>query len=314
MPEEKFLIITADDYGASKNINEAIKIAADKNAITSISVLSNFSEALPELKKISRDHPEIGIGVHLNIVTGKPVTETSQIPSLVGPQGFFYPIDAILPKIRSILLEDVRKELRAQILELAKNDIKLDHLSDQDGILSLYSPFYNIAMELAKEFNVPVRSPFIAGIKYPDIFPNSQMYKYGRKLVSSFVCRNPFKALGLLKYARKNEMEKKIQKLDELQIRHPDLLIEYLWGNPSVTNLNYILENLPTGVSELSLHLGTSSRQENYPSGLDLNYFSNREKELKLITDDSIKTFISQFNVKMIGYSNLSRTNISPPK
>lgn len=46
---ERILIITADDFGASKNINDGIKIAADKKAITAISVMSNFTESLPEL-------------------------------------------------------------------------------------------------------------------------------------------------------------------------------------------------------------------------------------------------------------------------
>lgn len=80
---ERFLIITVDDFGASKNINEGIEIAADKRAITTISALTNFSESLLELKQISEEHPDIGIGVHLNIITGKPVLEAEQVPSLV---------------------------------------------------------------------------------------------------------------------------------------------------------------------------------------------------------------------------------------
>ena len=45
--QERYLIITADDFGASRNINEGIKIAADEKAITTISALTNFKESLP---------------------------------------------------------------------------------------------------------------------------------------------------------------------------------------------------------------------------------------------------------------------------
>ena len=178
--QERYLIITADDYGASININEGIKIAANKKAITAISVLTNFNESLSDLKKISETHPEIGIGVHLNITTGKPILKAEEVPSLVNAHGNFYTIEELLPKIKSISLNDLRKELRAQILTLLKYDIRLDHLSDQHGILFLYSPFFDIVTELAKEFNVPVRSPVIASVKYPNVFMNAQMKKRGR--------------------------------------------------------------------------------------------------------------------------------------
>ncbi len=46
--QERILIITADDFGASENINDGIKITADKKAIMAISVLSKFTESLPE--------------------------------------------------------------------------------------------------------------------------------------------------------------------------------------------------------------------------------------------------------------------------
>jgi predicted glycoside hydrolase/deacetylase ChbG (UPF0249 family) len=303
--QERFLILTADDFGASKNINEGINIAADNKAITAISVLSNFEESLPELKKISENHPEIGIGVHLNITTGKPVLGAKQIPSLVNANGNFYTIEELLPKINSISADDLRKELRAQILTLIKNDIKLDHLSDQYGILSLYSPFFDIVIEFAKEFNVPIRSPAIASVKYRDLFPNSQINKRGRQLAFKFAVAAPFKAISFLKYTRLQEMNKKIKKLDDLGILHPDLLVDCFWGDPTPSNFLNILKNLPGGCSEIVLHCGTATRQENYPSGLDLNYFKNRENELLTITGDNIKENYRYLGIKTIGYSGL---------
>jgi predicted glycoside hydrolase/deacetylase ChbG (UPF0249 family) len=307
---ERFLIITADDFGASKNINEGIEIAADNTAITAISVLTNFSESLPELKQLSERHPDIGIGVHLNIITGKPVLNAELVPSLVNSSGNFFTIDELLPKLKSISLEDLKKELRAQVIALTGNNIKLDHLSDQDGILSLYSPFFDIIIDLAKEFNVPLRTPYIASAKYPDLFPNSHLNQRGRQIALGFALNNPFRAIELLKYCHVTEMERKVNRLDELGILHPDLLIDTFWGDPSQTNYLYIIEHLPNGISEIILHVGTSTRQEDYPSGLDLGYFENREKELTVATDDHLKKYYNDLNIKTIGYSEIVNCKI----
>jgi predicted glycoside hydrolase/deacetylase ChbG (UPF0249 family) len=303
--QERFLIITADDFGASKNINEGIEIAADKKAISAISVLSNFTESLSDLKKISESHPDIGIGVHLNITTGKPILAAEQVPSLVNANGNFYNIEELLPKIASISIADLRKELTAQIIALIKHNIRLDHLSDQNGIISLYNPFFDVLIELAKEFNLPVRSPVVASIKYRDLFANSKMNKRGRQIAFRLALTHPFKSICLLKYSRIKEMEKRIQKLEKLEILHPDIFIDTFWGNPTAANFLHILEHLPNGVSEIILHCGTNTRQENYPSGLDLDYFRSRENELITITSDYLKVYYSCLNIKTIGYSDI---------
>lgn len=301
----RYLIITADDFGASKNINEGIKIAATQNVITTISAMTNFGESLPELKQLSEIHPDIGIGVHLNISTGKPVLGAEQVPSLTNSTGNFYTIEELLPKIESVSLDELIRELRAQIVALEKFNIRLDHLSDQNGILSLYSPFFNVILELGNEFKVPVRSIYISSVKYPKLFPNSLLKKQGKKIAFRFGLKDPFKAIKFLKYGKAAEMDAKVQKMDNIGISHPDLLIECFWGNPSPTNYLYILEHLPPGISELILHLGTDTRQEDYPSGLDLDYFGSREKELKTVTDNNLKEHIKFLNIKTIGYSEI---------
>ena len=302
---KRYLILTADDFGASKNINEGIKFAVENKAITSISVLSNFTASLPDLKEISEKHQYIGIGVHLNIVTGKPILGVEHIPSLVGSNGNFYTLEEVLPRIDSISLDELRKELRAQVLVFKKYGIKIDNLSDQNGVLSVYRPFFDIVTELAEEFNLPIRSPIIAGIKFPELFSNSNMAKRGRQLALKLATTAPLKALRLKKYFRIEEMERKAQKLDELGILHPDLFVEGFWGDPTASNLLRIIEHLPKGVSEIVFHFGSYVRQENYPSGLDLNYFKNREYELITATSDYLKKYINYLSISTINFSQL---------
>jgi|GEM_PF-767292 len=304
--DERFLILTADDFGASENINEGIKFAVENNSITTISALTNFKESLSDLEKLSLEHPNIGIGVHLNIITGKPILEAEEVPTLVNASGEFYTIDALLPKIKEISLDDLRKELRAQIDELNKHNINVDHLSDQCGILSYYNSYFDIVIELATEYNLPIRSPLIASKKYPKLFSNSQMKKRYRKIAFKCACTHPIKGLGLLKYAKLNEMENKAEKLDDFGIIHPDLLVDCFWGEPTASNLIYILENLPKGTSELVLHFGSYSHPDNSPNGLDCEYFENRENELITFTSEYLKEYFTHLNIKTIGYSDIS--------
>ena len=304
---ERLLILTADDFGASTNINEGIRFAAEKKAITGISALTNFPESLAELKEISEKHPDIGIGVHLNIVTGEPILDKIEIPSLVAENGSFYPLDDVIRRIDKISLDELKKELKAQILALKDIDIRIDHLSDQCGILSLHNPFFDITTELALEFDVPVRSPSIASVKYPTIFSSKEMNKKARKKALKLMCTCPIQAFKLFKGCGIKKMEKKIRALDELSICHPDLMVDCFWGDPSASNLLLLLEKLPQGTSEIILHFGSFSRQEHYPSGLDIDYFKNRENELITLTSSYLNVYYTHLNIKLIGYSDIPR-------
>jgi len=306
-PRERYLIITADDYGASQNINEGIRIAAENNIITTISAMTNFRESIGSLKSISESFPSIGIGVHLNITAGKPLSHPKSIPTLVDEQGNFYSISNLLPRLKSISLEELEAELRAQLLILSDNGIKVDHLSDQHGILSLYPSFFRLVIGLAREYSLPLRSNEIASMKYPGIFPHSEMQKEGHKILRSFVISNPLKALTYLPEFSIRNLGSGNYLLDSKQIVHPNLLIDYFYGNPTESNLAYILENLPAGINELVLHLGTSARQEEYPTGLNLEYFSNRELELTTVNNTQFNDQLIKRNIQKVNYYEIQR-------
>jgi hypothetical protein len=162
----RLVIITADDFGASENINREIRLAARAGVITAISAMTNFPDSLAELEAISREYPLVGIGVHLNITTGKPILPPGEVPSLVTKEGNFYTIEDVFPRLKKISATELKNELRAQIEVLQRRGICIDHLSNQHGLLSLYSPFLEIVLQLAEEYQLPVR--------YRDLFPRRE--------------------------------------------------------------------------------------------------------------------------------------------
>lgn len=303
---ERYLIVTADDYGASRNINEGIELAASHNIITSIAALTNFRESLAGLKSITQKNPGIGIGVHLNNTTGTPLTNPELIQSLVNKDGNFHTLETLLPVIKHVSAGELKIELRAQIQALLDIGIPVDHLSDHNGILSLYPPFFKVLCELAQEYKLPVRSPAIAGMKYPEVFPGSPAGKQGVKVFRSFFRSNPGRALSVIADFRLLRTKEKAGLFDRAGIAYPDLFIEYFYGNPTTSNLDYILNHLPPGINELVLHLGTGTRQQDYPGGLDLAYFENRELELATVTRFGLNAHLQKLQIRKIGFSDLA--------
>lgn len=85
------IIITADDYGMCDIVNDAIDAGIQNGFITTTNVMVNM-EALEAAAKLRERFPNISIGMHWNVTTGKPVTDPQQIPTLVDKNGNFFSI------------------------------------------------------------------------------------------------------------------------------------------------------------------------------------------------------------------------------
>ena len=67
------LIVNADDFGLNKCVNRGIIKAFNNGIVTSASLLVNRNGYEDALKNIS-ENPKLGIGIHLNVFRGKPLT------------------------------------------------------------------------------------------------------------------------------------------------------------------------------------------------------------------------------------------------
>ena len=110
----KKLIITADDYGMSRAVNDAIDAGIDAGLITSTNVMTNmpFYKEAVKLKNIA----DISVGIHWVLACGNPVLPPNEIPSLVTENGEFYKYAEFRKRLRSkqISFADIKKELIAQ--------------------------------------------------------------------------------------------------------------------------------------------------------------------------------------------------------
>src|SRR5207244_7142738 len=84
----KQLAITADDFGASARVNEAVCHAAREGVLTGASWMAGGAAA-DEALALARDVPALALGVHLTLVRGRAVLPPSQVPLLVDGAGSF---------------------------------------------------------------------------------------------------------------------------------------------------------------------------------------------------------------------------------
>jgi predicted glycoside hydrolase/deacetylase ChbG (UPF0249 family) len=159
------LIVRGDDMGFSHAGNEALIKCYKEGVERSIEVIVP-SPWFPEAVKMLAKEPGIDIGVHLALtsewenVKWRPLTSCA---SLTDSNGYFYPMiwpNKNYPKQalteHEWKIEEIEKELRAQI-ELAKRSIaNISHVSAHMGCSEMNPEVSELVTKLAKEYNIDV--------------------------------------------------------------------------------------------------------------------------------------------------------------
>lgn len=109
----KRVLVRADDLGYSSGVNYGIADALKGGIIKSVGVMVNMPETENGLKLIKDE--DVCLGLHTNICVGKPLTNPSEIKSLVGENGEFKASKVYrAAKEDFVDLDEVIKEIEAQ--------------------------------------------------------------------------------------------------------------------------------------------------------------------------------------------------------
>jgi len=159
------LIMRGDDMGFSHSGNLGLEKAYTEGIESSIELLA-VSPWFPEAVKWLADHPQIEVGLHFAItsewdnIKWRPLTEAA---SLRNADGFFYPM--LYPnknypkqsvKENAWKLDDLEKELRAQILLAKKYVPRLNHISGHMGSIGFDPNVTAMVKRVAAEYNLVV--------------------------------------------------------------------------------------------------------------------------------------------------------------
>jgi hopanoid biosynthesis associated protein HpnK len=125
----KRLIVTADDFGLSEAVNEAVERAHRDGILTAASLMVAGPAAADAVRR-ARAMPSLAVGLHLVAVEGPAVLPRAAIPDLVDAEGQF-PSDQFRLGLRYFFSPGIRRqlaaEIRAQFAAFAATGLMLDH-------------------------------------------------------------------------------------------------------------------------------------------------------------------------------------------
>jgi predicted glycoside hydrolase/deacetylase ChbG (UPF0249 family) len=107
----KRLIVNADDLGRTRGINGGIRAAHERGLVTSATLMVAYPAA-QDVAAMAGACPGLGIGLHVALTGGPPVSSPGQIPSLVDAQGRLPAKPEGLQGARGV---EVLREARAQL-------------------------------------------------------------------------------------------------------------------------------------------------------------------------------------------------------
>ncbi len=167
-------IVSADDYGISKEITDQILESFDGGGLSSVSIVANgqaFDHAIDEYKKRSG----LRLSIHLNLSEGVPVLSGEEIPLLINKHNEFrYSFLSLWSKYllssaknRQSLKLQVQAELRAQINKVREKAANAAIHVDGHQHIHLVPFIFDALLELQHEFDFSymrlLREPAILG-------------------------------------------------------------------------------------------------------------------------------------------------------
>lgn len=168
------LIVNADDLGRTRGINTGIFEAHTKGIVTSSTLMVNYPAAA-EAAATLPEHPNLGVGLHVQLSGGKPLLPPETIPSLVDDEGN---LPAKPDGLEAARADQIRVEVHAQFERFCELTGRLPtHLDGHHHCLR--QPLVCEALiEVAREHGLPIRraSPRVAewldhtGVATTDVF------------------------------------------------------------------------------------------------------------------------------------------------
>jgi len=158
----KKIIINGDDFGLTEGCSKGIIKALKDGILTNTTVMINMPEALSSIE-LAKKNGITEMGLHLTLTCGQPISEIGEVSSLVDNHGKFYKRrNQLFPKIK---LEEVRIEFENQVKAFLNTGLKLINL-DSHHHVHMYDGVRKIVADLAKSYEVPLRSPDETTKKY----------------------------------------------------------------------------------------------------------------------------------------------------
>lgn len=276
------LIVNADDFGLTENVNRGIIKAHHEGIVTSASIMAN-GPAFDDACRLATRAPSLDFGIHLTLVGEAPLSPTSQIPMLLGPN------QMLLPHARSFLLRylrsaidrsHLRRELEAQIVRVLEAGVNISHIDSHQHIHVLPGVL-SVVNELAVKYG-------IGAIRWP------------REAIEGKTLQEGLRRPGRL--AELMALRLLTKNTDGLKLRCPERFFGFFHGGRlTASTILFILQRLRAGeATELMCHPGQADSSSSYK-----HWGYHWAGELRALTDPEVLKAVRTFGIELVGFRDL---------
>ncbi len=281
---DRRLVINADDFGLCGGVNKAVAQAHTDGVLTSATIMANMPAAR-EAVRIARQLPTLGVGVHLNLFEGSPVSKNACVNFLLDADGRFAFSPSrlsLLSIVRHRIRNAIRTELAAQIQWAIDNDLAPTHLDSHKHIHS-FPAVFPIVCELARRFE-------IAAIRFT----------FEPKKLSAMPW--PLTGAGDKKRAKKSRIMAKINRMQNPDFLKTDALLGIAHtGKIDVNFFRAAALYNTAATAEVMTHPGFADGTEPDKGRLA----KQRETELQALCSERTKQYFKDAGIKLVHYGKL---------
>ena len=237
----KRLIVTADDFGAAHEVNEAVEAAHGGGILTAASLMVAAAAAADAIARARRLH-SLRVGLHIVLLEGRPVLSASALPHLTNGAGLFAANPAVLGTVIAssrAARRELAAEINAQFAAFCDSGLTLDHCNAHQHF-HLHPLVGELIAQVGPRFG-------LRAVRVP-LEPAAVLRKVARLTLS------PLTALTL-PFAMMLR-----RRLAAAGLAAADRVFGLRWsGQMTRERLAGLIRHLPDGLSEIYLHPATAA-------------------------------------------------------
>jgi chitin disaccharide deacetylase len=241
------LIVTADDFGAAGEVNEAVETAHRRGILSAASLMVGAPASADAVRR-ARLMPSLRVGLHVVLVEGRPTLPSSAIPLLIDRRGL---LRSDLVSLGCLLAysaqarQQLAAEIVAQFEAYRATGLVLDHCNAHKHF-HLHPIVSELLITIGARFGLrAIRVPFENRQILATIEPSGRRVVPSVAALFAALLRRRVRAAGL---------------------HTTDQVFGLEWsGHLTSHRLLNLIRNLPSGVSEIYLHPATGSYEGHAP-------------------------------------------------
>lgn len=279
------MIVTADDFGLSSPVNEAIAKTHEKGILTTTSLMVS-APAAAEAITLAQSLPDLKVGLHIVLSNGKATLPASSISTLVNKNGDFSSsqvCSGINMFFRAKMKAQLEKEIRAQFEVFKATGLTLDHVNAHNH-MHLHPTVFDLIIKVGEDYG-------LTAIRIPNEPPLGAIMENRKE--------------KLLRYLRwlffKPFVSRMKKQCEENNIKFNDTIYGLNdSGHMNIDVLIRIIPHITEGTTEIYMHPATGRWDDIDPAADDYEF----EAEYKALIHPKIKRAIDKFDIELSGFNS----------